>query len=291
MPMPPPGVGAFDDIRFVTNYLLAGCTITPDLIFELNTDAAASLAVMLVTFDFQDIVQGFFDPKSSRKTRPARHGGKRRPINGIPDINDFIGQKVKVVEMNRAIQKLPGAKFVLPGINIIEGVTIAAFVAEGVTDIAFDNLIGLLELNPNHCREFPRWKRDRIEPQIIGGAGIGGFDSINLDQKQVVTGFVSEGRTANTDKPWACAFQCVLHNDRQQGPLRGAVEIRGLDGVTYATTGDIELGEGETESYALSASVPPNVPITWGWKIGGNFSLCLSASGLGYGESGWLDWI
>ena len=61
--------------------------------------------------------------------------------------------------------------------------------------------------------------------------------------------------------------------------------------MTYATTGDIELGEGETESYALSASVPPNVPITWGWKIGGNFSLCLSASGLGYGESGWLDWI
>ena len=50
--MPKPlGINIFDQLKFVTNYMLAGCSGPRDLIFEMNTVAAKDLALMFVTFE------------------------------------------------------------------------------------------------------------------------------------------------------------------------------------------------------------------------------------------------
>ncbi len=149
MPKPNTRPAIFPQLKFVTNYLLAGCGPERDLIFELNTDAAVGLLVLFVVPTADDIVQAFFDPRKGRTSTPRRHGRKRPLPQGIPRVGYLVGDVWEVDSIGKGLQKLPGGRWLLPGINIYEGIALSAAVLEGVSDLAYDNFAGLLDLNPN----------------------------------------------------------------------------------------------------------------------------------------------
>lgn len=302
MPRPQNRPHIFDQFRFVTNYFLAGCGPAPDLIFEMNTDAGLDLLVLFVGLSPTDIVQGFFDPRHGRSSKPARHGKKTRRGVGFPDISDEIGRRVTVPEIGQGLKKLPGLRYVLPGINILEGIAISAAVIEGVSDIGYDNFAGLLDLNPNYCREFPRFRREVCYgeecpapgyngPQIIGGAG-GANDPIVFRKKLGNTGFITETIVQkNLTTPWCMTAEVSLTAYSAFPTLRGKVAIETDLRGTVAESAFYDIAEGDLQTVTLDALIEPNEFASLRWRGESGFGYVISGQLLGFGEMGWLDWL
>lgn len=299
MPQPGPSIG--EQFVFVTNYLLAGCGPQQDLIFELNTDAAKDLLLMFIVPDISDIVKAMFDPRNKRGRSPGRHGRKKRIGRGFPDVSEMIGRRARVTEVAEALQKLPGARYVLPAINVMEGINIAAAVIEGLADTVYDNLAGLLDLNPNYCREFPRFRRqicygagckppNEFGPYLVGSPGPQ-YDPIFFNELQGNTGFLqTSGVFNNTTQAWGLAAGVRLMGTESlygtQGRLCVTTNARGV--VAMGPT--VRLAPQETIELTINAKIRPNEYATVAWNADNAYALVLGGSVLGYGKSGWLDW-
>lgn len=302
MPRPRARPHIHEQLKFVTNYMLAGCGPEPDLIFEMNTDALLGLMVLFVGISPEDIVQGFFDPRHKRARSPGRHGRKSRRGIGFPDISDEIGRRVSVPEIGQGLKKLPGGRWVLPGINILEGIAISAAVIEGITDVGYDNLAGLLDLNPNYCREFPRFRREVCYgeecpsegyngPQIVGGAG-GANDPIVFRKRLGNTGFITETIVQkNLTERWAMSAEVIVQahtpNQRTQGRIAIETDKRGF----IAERPMLDMADGETQSVTIDALIEPDEFASVRWRGVNGFGLILNGQLLGYGQKDWLDWL
>jgi hypothetical protein len=286
----PPSPRFFDKVSFVTNFMLAGCGPERDLIFELNTDAALELALMFVTFDMGDIVQSFFDPKNGRARKPARHGKKRNRIPGLPDINEEIGRKLHPGAVGEAIEKLPGQRYVMRLANVVDRVLIQAYVLELGSDIIFDNLLGLLTLNPEYCEEFPRFRR-HASGRVPAG-GIFGITNINMDIPDVVTEGFTAGRFGATcwDSSWGCSVNCIVNSDDPVDEVSGWLCLIDSGENIIAQTGLLTLGYGESKPLSLSATLEAGQYAAWVWKTNFGFVNLFGANVVGFGKHKWLDW-
>lgn len=302
MPRPRNSPHIFDQLKFVTNYLLAGCGPAPDLIFELNDDAAKNLLLLFVGLDAQDIVQGMFDPRHKRARSPGRHGRKSGRGIGFPDISDEIGKRVSVPEIGRGLQKLPLGRWVLPGINVIEGITISAAVIEGLSDVVFDNLAGLLDLNPNYCREFERFRR-RVcyapecpdvgydGPPIVGFPGPT-YDPIPMKKLLGNSGFTTNIFSARSETTaWGLATEITVMGHTSGFPSSGRLTIHTDQRGEIATSHHVSIDKGEITSFTLDAVINPWEYATVSWAATQGYMLVLDGQVAGYGKSGWLDWL
>lgn len=288
----PPGIHIFDQVKFITNYMLAGCGPEADMIFELQTDAAENLLWLLLGLDAQDIVQGFFDPRRGRNTKPGRHGRKRPGRFNFPDISDEIGKRASVPEVGRAFQKLPGGRYVLPGINMAEGVAIFAIVTEGIADITFDNVMGIIRMNPEHCRQFPRFQRtvEPGQPLILAGGGFSAFQIRNLNHAYLMA--TNMYSATCTDGPWALAVSVTILSSGSEGAqFNCALQIySNVRGEVY-NSGIRSLDTGEVSEFAGSATAAEGEFLSWHIEIRGGVGTVIGGMAVGYGESDWLDWV
>lgn len=286
----PVGNNFFDQVNFVTNYLLAGCGPEQDLIVELNTDAALNLFCILVTPDIQDIVQGFFSPKQGRNTKPNRHGRKRKGGIRFPDISDEIGKGLGGGRPAHLMNKIPGGRYILPGINFVEGIAITALIVEGVGDIVFDNLLGILELNPDHCKQFPRASRTMTTTPIMGGP-ILEPDGFNCDKVDFASGFQTTQQGArHSSVDWAISGAALITGEVSGFPASGWPIIYGLNGKVWHQEPKRTVKKGEFISITGSAAIPAGEWAFWGWLSEQNYLTALSANWRAWGKSGWLDW-
>lgn len=285
------GIHIFDQINFLTNFILAGCGPKRDLIIELQTEAAKDLLLLLLGLDMQDVVQGFFDPRRGRNTKPGRHGRKRPGRFKFPDISDEIGKRVSVPEIGENFRKLPGGRYVLPGINAVEFVSIFAIVTEGVSDIVFDNVMGILRLNPEYCREFPRFQRNAVGGQAIIVPG-GGGEPLYFDDPQTSVGFADRRVLAVTyESNWAVSVSVVILATGTPGAvLNVALRLNSPIRGQVASTDLRTIPEGETSEFTIDASAMAGEMLEWSLNVQGGTGLVLSGTVVGYGQSDWLVW-
>lgn len=300
MPSPPPGI--YDQLVFVTNYLLAGCGPQQDLIFELNTDEAKGVLMLFVGFDYSDIVQNMFDPRLGRASKPGRHGRKTRLPGGFPDVNELVTRRVHVKEIGEGLQKLPGGRYILPGLNVVEFVGMSAAVIEGVSAAIYDNLAGLLDLNPQYCREFPRFRREvcrgpQCEPptspdnQLVGFPGPI-YDAIDFNQPLGNVGFMQESRVFRHDgSPWALSASVKVVGHTFGFETGGALTI------TTDRRGEIErqnhneFANNEVKELRISAVIEPGEYASISWAATRGYAMVLEGLVMGHAEKDWLSWV
>jgi len=144
-------------VNFVTEAFLVGCTPNIGLFLEFAKEPAQDLLLFFLLPDAFDIGQAIFEPKRGRRTKPARHGRKRRRGAGIPDVNDLIGGKVRAVANPYNAIRLTPFRYLFPILNIYEGINFGVAVIEGLTDVVYSGMLGALLMRPNNCRELGRY--------------------------------------------------------------------------------------------------------------------------------------
>lgn len=255
MPVPP-NVDDFAKVNFVANYFLHGCTPPMHLFVQTAREPAFELGLMFLVPDLTDIGQAVFDPKKGRRRSPGRHGRKKRRFPAFPDPSEMVGQKASgVLNPHNALNFGPINK-VFRIWNAYEAVAITAAVLEGITDIGYQGLLGVLTIDPNHCQAFGRLVKHTEIFQTEGGVGPY-FQPVQLEVLDTVTGF--------NQTQWGCSspfggfnvhFRIVVRNGRSDitwtgraALVTGSNEVRGLsrlvtlypgEQVTLECSGDFE---------------------------------------------------
>lgn len=278
----PPKTDAFDDIRFITNYFLAGCTPPATLVIDLSAEPEKELLLLLLSADLFDIVQTVFSPVGGRKRRPGRHGRKsgRGKINF--DANDLVGERIRADINPHNALNFKGTRIAFRLLNAYEGVAFTAALVEGVSDIGFEHLWGILAVNPNYCREIARFQVDREFRQVFGPLQqpIG---EANLPDVQVNSGFLLN--------PFGCNNVNTKYLVNLSGTLEGRQEVptfigrMGLrDQLTGAITwgSKVELAEGQTAHLQVSETFDVNHPMTWGVQADQGFANGYGLTAIGF---------
>lgn len=186
----PPDIDDFGKLNFIANYFLHGCTPPMFLFLQCANEPIHDLSMLLLFPDFVDIGQAIFDPKGGRRRKPGRHGRKSGRGPGFPDTSDMVGQKARgILNPHNALNFGPVNK-VFRIVNVLERVAFTAAILEGVTDIGYEGLLGVLTVDPNHCKEFSRLVRRAGSSGQQGGAGQP-INPINLPIVDAAVGFGS----------------------------------------------------------------------------------------------------
>ena len=262
----PPKIDAFDDIRFITSYFLAGCTPPSTLVIDLSLEPEKELALLILTPDISDIVQEVIGPGSGRGRKPARHGKKHPRRLHFPDTSQLIGSRIRAKLNPFDALNFGATRFLFRLWNIYEGVSFTAAVVEGLTDIGFEHLWGILTVNPNYCREFQRFQRSSVGVGTYGLSG-GGVSNANLSHLDANTGFLATQFTAqNIFTDFRVSFSAHI---KYAGAASNSSGYAALHNIT---TGEMhrgtryDLGPEQTAWVEVTANFKKNEICEWGFS-------------------------
>ena len=267
----PPKLQAFDDMRFITNYLLAGCGVPSWLFVEFSQEPAADLAMLILLPDYEDIAQEIFDPKKGRRRKPARHGRKRKRRIGFPSADDMIGQRLRARLNPGNVLNIGLFRRAFPILNIYEGINFTAAVVEGFTDVYFEGLWGVLQADPTFCTEFSRLMKHDDFRQVIGGVGPP-LQPVNIDIVDMNTGFFHT-RNACRDRhePYICNFTAFVVNNRTDVVASGNLALQNTTTGEFHESAGFVLQPGEAKSLEVMGKFGANEWCAWGFSNMGGF--------------------
>lgn len=278
----PPNPSAFDQLNFIVNYYLIGCTPDFWLFIEFAKEPAEDLLLLLLLPDLEDIGQAIFEPKKGRKRKPGRHGRKKRRGIGIPDTSDIIGQKARGAINPADVFKYSPVRRVFPLYNLVEGVNFGAAVVEGVTDTFYQGHLGNISVNRNDCQELDRIQRSDDTPQVQGGSGPP-LDPILLRDLDFVRNFGSGNMFIRHDtKPYTVSFNMVVQ-PTQEDPDNHASAALGSGGTQIKYQGNRNDFAGlETRTLRINGDYEAGEVCNFGFGERFGFYRVLSASILAY---------
>lgn len=278
----PPNPTFFDKVNFITNYALLGCTPPFFLFIECAQEPAQDLLLLLIAPDLEDIGQAIFEPKKGRRRNPGRHGRKKGRGLKFPDTSEMIGQRVRGIINPGDVIRLSPLRYLFPLLNIYEGINFFAAVMEGVTDVFFEGILGVISIDRNNCKDLGRFVREIGEPLLAGGAGAPFFPvehripiaERDFPNSQIIAfnrnkdSTVHLAMTLRPTSPVAGAEVC-LALATTDGRIRyqsRTHRFAGTESVTLDVTGDFRKGE------------------TFSWGLGprNGFFLCTSGRVFGY---------
>lgn len=270
MPKPPP-LQAFDDLKFITAYFLAGCSPPFWLFVEFSQEPAKELALILLVPEFEDIAQAIFDPGKGRRRKPARHGRKRKRRIGFPSADDMIGQRVRGKLNPGNVLNIGLFRRAFPILNIYEGINFAAAVIEGTTDIGYEALWGILEADPNHCREFRRLSKTADWKATVGGVGPW-LQPVNINTVVFNSGFSNTDTACrNRFGPYQVNFSCWAVNNRTDVSTEGRIVLENTTtGERFEGT-EYELQPGESKFLQVSGGFGIDEWCAWGFNVDHHF--------------------
>lgn len=282
----PPDFDGFEDIRFITNYFLMGCGVPRYLVVDFSKEPLWDVALLICTFDVSDIAQEVLQPGGARNRRSGRHGRKSGRITASLDPNEFVGAKIRAkINPLDVLQHSP-LRRIFPLLNAYEGVAFTAAVADGITDVGFETLWGILNVLPGACREFARFTRhyDSGDPyQLVGGVGPP-VEAINLPQIDFVNKFATTERAATCfEGNWNLAFEAALYS-LPTNPTGAYITlaIHNLATGEIVQTGDVTLGPGDTTHLTIGHEAKSGEFLEWGVGDRNGFFAVIASSALGY---------
>lgn len=260
----PPNIDPSGKLNFVTNYLLMGCTPPSFLFLNTATPPIHALTLLFLLPDFTDIGQAILDPRGGRRRKPGRHGRKKRRKGGFPDPSDLIGQKGRGVLNPHNALKFGPVSFAFRIWNAYELAAFTAAIAEGVTDIGYEGLLGVFEVDPNHCQEFGRLVKEDDVPQLAGGAGPPIWP-IDIDNVIVNHGF-NEWDTGCTNQFSDFVVYCrmVVHNGASANTCRAQVGLEKVGTDERFLSREVTLNPGESEILEVSGDFERFDQCGWG---------------------------
>lgn len=233
-----PHIDGIDKFNFVVNYFMQGCTPPFWLFIETAQEPAFDLLLLLLEPDMQDIVQAMFEPGGSRKRRSGRHGRKSGRKIGFPDTSDIVGAQIRArVNPHDALRFGP-VKFLFKMNNVYEGVAFSAAVLDGVIDVGFEGILGVMTLRPDLCPGFGFFQSTNPGGDSIL-AIVQPWCPINLWKDETQQGFQKPTgyNVLNTEGDYTVAFHCIASaypGDRVDNMtialLDGDGNVRAIDG-------------------------------------------------------------
>lgn len=186
MPRPPRG-DEVTELSFIVNYFIQGCRPPFWLFVELSKAPLKDLALLIFGLEAMDIGQAIFGPKGSRTRESGRHGRKSRRARGFPDPNDMVGDRVRTVINPYDAFNFGPTRFAFRILNVYEGFNFAMALVDGLTDVGFETLWGVMTMNEQHCPGMQYLTRSAPGPITQGGifpddnpVNVVNLDSINL---------------------------------------------------------------------------------------------------------------
>lgn len=260
----PPDIDPSGKLNFIANYILMGCSPPFFVVIECAREPIEDLAMLFLLPDLVDIGQAIFDPKGGRRRKPGRHGRKRRRAPGFPDISDIVGQRVRA-DINPYIP-LGLGKFTLAFRvwNLYEAIAITVAILEGLTDIGYTGLLGVMELDPTHCQEFGRLVKEDPELQLAGGAGPSIWP-IAVQHVEVASGFqhTAFGCMCPTSD-YVVHFRTSLKNNSSNLEVYGDLALGVQGGPVKALSSIVSPGPGDSLRVEVSATFEQGTWCEWG---------------------------
>lgn len=261
----PPDLGAFDDIKFITNYMLAGCEPPFWLFVEFSQEPAKDLGLILLVPEVEDIAQAIFDPHGGRRRKPARHGRKRRRRLGFPSADDIIGQRLRGRLNPGNVLNIGLFRRAFPILNIVEGFNFSAAVIEGVTDIGYEALWGILQADTQHCKEFSRLSKSSEVFQTVGGGGPP-LQPVNIQTVDFNSGYSNTFTSAkNRNHKCTTNFNAYVRNNRSDVTASGTIALQNTDTGQMHRGQEFILGPGEGKFLQVDAEFGADEWFAWGF--------------------------
>lgn len=278
----PPGYDPLNELKFITNYLLAGCEPPYDLFVEFSQAPAKDLAMLILLPDLVDLGQAVFEPSKGRRRRPARHGRKRPHIPGIPDTSDILGQKVRGWVNPHDALNFGATRAAFRIWNAYEGVAFSAAILDGLVDIGYETLWGVLSVDPDHCTNFPRLSRQRNTGFLVGGAGPPIWP-VPLDILDFATGFFGANTGAvQFEGTASVTLSLTLMNAGTLDNVRGQAALGVIGGGVRAESREVYLGPGEIADVEVNAEFDAGENFEWGVSSRTNNPVVIRGSVLAY---------
>lgn len=281
----PPDIDALGKLNFITNYFIAGCEPPLWLFVEFAREPAKDLLLLFLLPDLTDIGQAIFDPQHGRRRKPGRHGRKKRRGPRFPDPSDAIGQRVRSVINPYNALKFGPVNWAFRIWNRFEAVSFTCAVIEGVADVGYEGILGILEHDPDHCTEFPRLVRNDDTPELAGGAGPPIWP-VSVAHVETAIGFATtEYMCQAYDGPYVVHFAATLRSDQVDGQIEVSVALGLIGGGGRVTSGVAKLSYGETVSLTVSKDFEKGQSCEWGIGTRVGFATVLSRQVVAFGKA------
>jgi hypothetical protein len=262
MPTAPKWIGNAG-YRFVINYVLAGCDAGQFLVVDLNSEAQGRLLLLFLLPDMDDLIQAIFEPGKGRRRARERHGRKRPPRLGIPDISDLIGREARAGADIVRGARLSGLRYAFPILNLYEGVAWTAAIIEASEDVLFERVLAIIESNPNECQNVPRLWRDNPNELIVSGAG-STPQAINMSRQRAASGFNTNQFGCSCSEPFTINISARVSNQTANG-AQGFLTLGPNSDLLAWRSATVTAQDNEWTTVGLSANVPANLFVSWGW--------------------------
>lgn len=281
----PPDIDALGKLNFVVNYFLHGCTPPIFLFCQFAQEPAKDMLLMFLLPDLTDIGQAVFDPQHGRRRKPGRHGRKKRRGGGFPDPSDLIGQRVRGVINPHNALKFGPVNWAFRIWNRVEAVNFTCAVIEGLADTAYSGLLGVLETDPFHCKEFARMVRTDTVPQLGGGAGPPIWP-IAVSDLEASTGFTSTQFQCRAFKgAYVVHFSCTLEYAGFDFAGEVSVALGVVGGVRREISQVATLNFGDTITLEVSMDFEEGEAAEWGLGNRFGFFTCVSRQVVAFGKA------
>lgn len=282
----PPEFDFFTDMKFITNYILAGCDPPFDLLVEFSQEPAEDLLMLFLMPDLVDIGQAIFEPKGGRRRKPARHGRKRRRGKGMPDPSDMIGQRIRAVVNPHDVVTFGPLVKAFRIWNVYELFNITVAVIDGISDIGFESLWGILNADPSHCNNLNRLAAHEESQFSIGGVGPY-FQPIGLTQLDFNKGFARTSYSCRLDTGNVkINLAATIRNERNDIRFKGCLALRNRSTGEHAESGRVDLGPNENARLEVNMFAEDPTWIDWGMTALDGFCDVYGAAVLAYDRHG-----
>jgi hypothetical protein len=282
----PPDLNFIQGTSFVTNYFLLGCEAPSWAVIELNTEAQRDLAALFLVPDLSDIVQEVFDPRNERRRRPNRRGRKRPRGRWSFDPSTLIGRAIRGQLGPQDALQLGRYTWAFRLLDIYEGITFTIAVVDGVADVIFEQLWGILTMDPSKCVNMPRFYRVNENIATYNG-GSTSFGPMNIAQAVFADDFPNTGQGCTADRSFTVSVGGYFFNDDNTDR-----ELRLALGPSYSEargwSDQVTLAPGEGKYLSAFADFDPDENCVWGLNMyGAGFIKGVNLQAFGFVNDAW----
>lgn len=283
-----PDIPDFAKLNFVTGYVLQMCQPPFWALVEFAKEPTKDLMLILLGLDTKDIVTGWLRPERQRRRNAGRHGRKRPRLSFGMDPNEYLGGNARAKYKGWPGLDLPGARalFMLDG--VLERIAITAAVVEGVTNIGYESLLGVLTMHPEHCPGMNFVTRHHDTTQQITGATAANR-SLFLNTLDASQGFNStnQGLFNHSTMPWYLGGSARIEMT-SAGSAPIGLTVWSQDRGELAVSPRQTLAQGQAGYFSVGADIEPG---EWAWlgrwnEEGGSVQVSQAAA-LGFAGGLW----
>lgn len=154
-------------------------------------------------------MQDIFDPSNGRGRDSRRHGRKRRRGRFTLDTSTLIARPIRAQANPHNVARFTPLRFLFPIWNIYEGLNFTVAIVDGLSDVYFEHLWGIISVDQSSCSDLARLQREDPIGNSMGGLSPP-IDGCSLGNLVTSNGFTSDRFTCTLEQDFHVAFQAQV---------------------------------------------------------------------------------